>query len=229
MSIILTMLRIYVVSGAQGRMSGRRPGGSAESCGHLSSRKNLYVKNSGRPKGSNAYGLRDGVVAIAKPVSQVRLMSSTPSGLQELETLRMRNSLDTKLVNDKTLSTLVKCLREAYLIIKSKPGSSAKDAQGYTLDGISDAKIEKLGSDIISGRYQPCPSRRVEIPKRNGKTRFLGISGSTDRIVMQAMKMVLTEIYEPIFEKTATSYGFRPDKSCHAALNTVKMRYGHVN
>ena len=109
MSIILVVLRIYVVSGAQERMLGRRPGGSAESCGHLSSGKNSYVKNSGRPKGGNAYGLRDGVVAsgswlshaaLAKPVSQVRYKSSTPSGRLELETLRADNSRNINLVND---------------------------------------------------------------------------------------------------------------------------------
>ena len=81
---------------------------------------------------------------------------------------------------------------------------------------------EDVISKIMNKQYQPMPVKRVYIPKPNGKERPLGIPTVVDRVIQQAMLQVLTEIYEPIFSEH--SFGFRPRRSAHMALEEV-LRY----
>jgi RNA-directed DNA polymerase len=81
-----------------------------------------------------------------------------------------------------------------------------------------------LREEILGGRYEPKPVRRVEIAKPGGKgKRPLGIPTVLDRFIEQAMLQVLSPIFDPQFSES--SYGFRPGRSCHDA---VKAARGHV-
>lgn len=78
---------------------------------------------------------------------------------------------------------------------------------------------EDLISKILNKQYKPMPVKRVYIPKPNGKQRPFGIPTVVDRVIQQAMLQVLNEIYEPVFSER--SYGFRPNRSAHMAMEEV--------
>ncbi|WP_454844031.1 reverse transcriptase domain-containing protein [Pseudomonas gorinensis] len=82
--------------------------------------------------------------------------------------------------------------------------------------------LQKLREDLLSGSYQPLPARRIYIPKANGKQRPLGIPTLRDRIVQRAMLMAMEPIWEGEFH--TLSYGFRPERSVHHAIRTVKLQ-----
>jgi RNA-directed DNA polymerase len=101
----------------------------------------------------------------------------------------------------------------------------AKEQYGEHLED----NLRGLHTRMREGRYRHQPIRRVHIPKAPGKTRPIGISTIEDKIVQNALTMVLEVLYEPVF--LDCSYGFRPGRSAHDALRTVNaacMR-GEVN
>lgn len=130
------------------------------------------------------------------------------------------NIADVDSKDDRLLERIIdrENLNRAYQKVYSNKGSAGVD--GMTVDELCGHLRQIKGSlieSIMGGKFRPSPVRRVEIPKDNGKKRKLGIPTATDRVIQQAIAQVLTPIYEPKFVET--SYGFRPKRSAHDALN----------
>lgn len=111
----------------------------------------------------------------------------------------------------------------AYQKIASNEGSTTKGSDGRSIDEMSLARIETLIASLKDESYQPHPSRRVHIPKKNGKMRPLGIPAFEDKLVQEVVRMILEAIYEGYFE--TTSHGFRPKRSCHTALLHIQKTF----
>lgn len=80
--------------------------------------------------------------------------------------------------------------------------------------------LEEIAQTLQSGKYRPSPTKRVIIPKDNGKERPLGLPTIRDKVVQMATKIVIEPIFEADFQDC--SYGFRPKRSQHMALETVR-------
>ncbi|MGM0863075.1 MAG: reverse transcriptase domain-containing protein [Bacillota bacterium] len=111
----------------------------------------------------------------------------------------------------------------AYAKIYSKEGNMTEGVDGQTIDGMSLERIENLIDKLKDFSYQPKPSKRVYIPKKNGDKRPLGIPSFEDKLTQEVVRMILEGIYEKNFSET--SHGFRPERSCHTALAQVKDRF----
>ncbi len=112
-------------------------------------------------------------------------------------------------------------LNRAYKRVRSNKGSGGIDKMEVgSLKDYLVANKDILISSILGGIFRPNPVRRVEIPKDKGEKRMLGIPTVVDRVVQQAIAQVLSPIYEKQF--SPHSYGFRPKRNAHQALNKCK-------
>ncbi len=115
-------------------------------------------------------------------------------------------------------------MQRAWGEVRANRGAPGVD--GVTIDDIMASGVgdflDELAEKLRTGKYRPRPLRRVHIPKpgRPGQLRPLGIPCVADRVVMAAAKIVLEPIFEADF--LSTSYGFRPGRSAHHALETVR-------
>nr|WP_063842301.1 reverse transcriptase/maturase family protein [Hassalia byssoidea] len=80
-------------------------------------------------------------------------------------------------------------------------------------------KIESLIEEIRYERFRWTPVRRINIPKKNGKTRSLGIPTWKDKLVQEVVRLMLEAYYEP--QLSDSSHGFRPKRGCHTALTII--------
>jgi len=114
----------------------------------------------------------------------------------------------------------VDLLRDSYYALKRKaaPGVDGVRWSEYG-DGLAD-RLKDLHGRVHRGAYRAQPSRRVYIPKADGRQRPLGIAALEDKIVQQAVVRILNEIYEVDFR--GFSYGFRPGRSPHQALDALR-------
>lgn len=96
-------------------------------------------------------------------------------------------------------------------------------SDGKTIDGMSVARVKQLIESLKDESYQPVPSKRIYIPKKNGSKRPLGIPTFMDKLLQEVIRMILEAIYEGQFENS--SHGFRPSRSCHTALKSAQKLF----
>jgi len=115
-------------------------------------------------------------------------------------------------------------LRAAYRAIRPQaaPGVDGVTWAEYGQD--LESNLRDLHSRVQAGRYRAKPSRRVHIPKADGRLRPLGIASLEDKIVQRAVVEVLNAVYEVDFR--GFSYGFRPGRGPHDALDALAVGIG---
>ncbi|HBQ2470964.1 TPA: group II intron reverse transcriptase/maturase, partial [Klebsiella pneumoniae] len=115
---------------------------------------------------------------------------------------------------------------QAYVNIRANAGALTQGVSTDTIDGFSIERAEKLAKTLRSREYVAKPVRRVQIPKKDGKTRPLGIPGGDDKLAQEVARIILERVYEPVFSEH--SHGFRPKRSCETALRSIRPVWNGV-
>lgn len=151
----------------------------------------------------------------ATPRTQCR--TSVPTALQRVREAARRDRCAkfTALLHHVT----IELLRNSFYALKcmAAPGIDQMTWHQYEQD--LETRLVDLHRRIHSGTYRANPSRRMHIPKADGRLRPLGIASLEDKIAQQAVVTVLNQIYEVDF--MGFSYGFRPGRSQHDALDAL--------
>jgi RNA-directed DNA polymerase len=113
------------------------------------------------------------------------------------------------------------CLLEAFYNLKKTAAVGVDAITWREYEHNVEANIADLHGRIHRGAYRAKPSKRIWIPKPDGRQRPIGIASLEDKIVQQAVAWVLQAIYEQDF--LGFSYGFRPGKSQHQALDALSV------
>lgn len=109
----------------------------------------------------------------------------------------------------------------AWLAVKRNRGAAGIDKVSISMFETNlEANLAALMRELKAGSFQPMPARRVYIPKAPGKFRPLGIPAVRDRVAQEVLRQLLSPLFEPIFHDH--SYGFRPKRGCHQAVEKVK-------
>lgn len=159
------------------------------------------------------------------------LNSETVRALQRTLYLKAKHQPDFRFYSlyDKVYRSDV--LQHAYELVRQNQSSPGID--GETFEAIETgigrvAYLREIHETLKANAYRAMPIKRVEIPKSNGETRPLGIPCIKDRIIQMAVKLVMEPIFEADF--SPHSYGFRPKRSAHQAMEDLKagLLYGHT-
>jgi retron-type reverse transcriptase len=113
----------------------------------------------------------------------------------------------------------VDLLRESFYSLKRKAAPGVDGITWYEYEAGLEKRLIDLHGRVHRGAYRALPSRRVYIQKEDGRQRPLGVAALEDKIVQQAVVTILNQIYEEDF--LGFSYGFRPGRSQHDALDAL--------
>jgi RNA-directed DNA polymerase len=115
-----------------------------------------------------------------------------------------------------TLALLLRAFRN----VRRNRGAAGIDKVSITRFEANLAQnLQALARDLKAGTFQPLPLRRVHIPKGPGQTRPLGIPAVRDRVAQEVLRQLLSPLFERVFHDD--SYGFRPGRNCHQAVERV--------
>nr|UAT97950.1 hypothetical protein Ahn.fas.Ore.mt_002 [Ahnfeltia fastigiata] len=230
---------LYVVRYSPDRLSARNSIRIFKSGGDLKVNDNVICKNSGNPDYWKVWGFGGSVVRSFASFSETRKgpsleagVSSTLSG-DESVTSEL-NKLELQVVDfvktGKKIRGISNILRNplylmaCYHKIKSRDGALTTGLDKATLDGINEQWFIKTAEKMVNGTYKFKPFRRQFIPKPQGGERPLGIPNPRDKIVQEAIRQLLEIVFDRQFQDV--SHGFRSHRSCHTALNEIKIKMG---
>jgi len=154
-------------------------------------------------------------------------MLKTPEQIQELRTkLYQKAKQDSEFrfyaLYDKVYRKDI--LEYAYRLVKANKGAPGIDGVSFeAVEGEgAERYLEQIAEELKNKTYKPSPVRRVYIPKPDGSKRPLGIPTIKDRVVQMAVKLVIEPLFEADFQDC--SYGFRPGRDAHQAMNEVNLQ-----
>lgn len=175
----------------------------------------------------------------------------TPPAVEEIENIEKRSIKDPdatfnhlyRLLYDPTILYL------SLTTIMKKPGSLAEGIDKKSTDSINDKYIQKISNQLKEGSFKFKPIKRIFIQKggkdpdinkkaiklykenqltkekmKELKMRPLGILTTTDKLVSEALRLILNAIYEPTFERQNCNFGFRPGLGCNNAIEQIKTK-----
>lgn len=191
----------------------------------------VIIGTMGNPKGRKSYGFGGFVVGV-----KIRRGPETRQ-FCSMNDINLSRGVTYESGTDNLYDKVTKVIHDiadmrnlilAYEAIKSNPENMTTGADTVTLDGISLKWLDHVKSDLLAGKFRFSPAKRVQIPKPGkNETRSLGVINPRDKIVQTAMLQVLEPIYEAVF--IDCSHGFRPNKSCHTALRSLKKKFSKVS
>jgi group II intron reverse transcriptase/maturase len=111
----------------------------------------------------------------------------------------------------------------AYDKIARNKGALTPGTEDDTADGMSLNRIRKIIEQLRNERFRFRPVRRTRIPKKSGGTRPLGIPNFSEKLVQEAIRLLLEAYYEPRF--CDSSHGYRPGRGCHTALARIQRKF----
>jgi RNA-directed DNA polymerase len=158
------------------------------------------------------------------PTQSGNRMSLGLDGVRQAASVRKQERF-TALLHHVTLNLL----RDSFFALKRQAAPGVDGVTWQEYEAGLEGRLRDLHSRVHRGAYRARPSRRVYIPKADGRQRPLGIAALEDKVVQQAVVTVLNQIYEADFK--GFSYGFRPGRSPHQALDalTVGIQRKRVN
>ena len=175
----------------------------------------------------------DGVIVVLskKEGSQESFINKTTTGVKSRGNPLLKTKIEayyplhihTRIISSKPLQD-IEVYKKAYEKMKSKPGNMTPGSNGNTLDGMSLKRLENLRNSIMDWTFEFKPTRRIYIPKANGKMRPLGIPSTMNKL----LQTVLKDLIEPDLEKILNpkSFAFRPQKSLHLPLLEIQKMTG---
>jgi len=126
-------------------------------------------------------------------------------------------------LNGKSFAISKRLVWEAWLKVKANKGAAGVDEQSIAeFESDLSGNLYKLWNRLSSGSYMPPPVRAVEIPKRSGGSRVLGVPTVADRVAQTVVRLVLEPVVEPHFHPD--SYGYRPGRSALDAVACCRQR-----
>jgi retron-type reverse transcriptase len=114
----------------------------------------------------------------------------------------------------------------AYGRIHRNDGALTPGVTDETVDAMSLEKIDRIIDAMRQEAYRWSPARRTHIPKKNGRKRPLGLPTWSDKLVQEALRLLLDAYYEPQFSNR--SHGFRQGRGCHTALHEITQGWRGV-
>ncbi len=116
---------------------------------------------------------------------------------------------------------------QAYAKLYRNNGAMTPGVTDETVDGMSVDKMKAIILSLQDGTFQWKPTKRVYIPKKNGKLRPLGLPTWTDKLVQEVIRSIMEPYFEAKFRDS--SHGFRPGRGCHTALADCKKKFKGAN